>query len=253
MKTKQKLPIADCRLLIKKQRAIVFPGSIVNRKSQIVNVWAFTLIELLVVITIIAVLAALILPVAAQVKRQALLHSAQAEMSQLETAIERYKSVYGFYPPSSVNGPLTNQLYFELVGTATNNIGEFQTLDGSAQIGPTLNATFGLSGFMNCNKPNADESGPRAQDFLPDLKPNQIGTLYTNATEVVKILVTSVGGPDPIYQPLGVLDMNPWRYNSSNPINNPGSYDLYVQLRIAGKTNLICNWNKQVQINNPLP
>ena len=47
--------------------------------------------------------------------------------------------------------------------------------------------------------------------------------------------------------------MNPWRYNSSNPTNNPGSYDLWIQLKIAGKTNLICNWSKQVQINSPLP
>ena len=47
--------------------------------------------------------------------------------------------------------------------------------------------------------------------------------------------------------------MNPWRYNSSSPTNNPGSYDLWVQLSIGGKTNLICNWSKQVQINNPLP
>ncbi len=47
--------------------------------------------------------------------------------------------------------------------------------------------------------------------------------------------------------------MNPWRYNSANPTNNPGSYDLYIQLRIAAKNYLICNWSKQVQINNPLP
>jgi hypothetical protein len=47
--------------------------------------------------------------------------------------------------------------------------------------------------------------------------------------------------------------VNPWRYNSSNPTNNPGSYDLWVQLSIAGKTNLICNWSKQVQIGSSLP
>jgi prepilin-type N-terminal cleavage/methylation domain-containing protein len=219
------------------------------------HVSAFTLIELLVVISIIAVLAALILPVAGQVKRQAILHNAQAEMSQIETALERYKSTYGFYPPSNTNNVLTNQLYFELVGT-TNNAGEFQTLDGGAQIGiVNATSTFGVSGFMNCSKPGTDESSARAQDFLPDLKPNQIATLYTNGNDVAKILVVSVGGPDPAYLPLGpnTQDKNPWRYNSSNPTNNPGSYDLYVQLQIARKTYLICNWNKQVQINNPLP
>ena len=49
------------------------------------------------------------------------------------------------------------------------------------------------------------------------------------------------------------VGINPWRYNSSNPTNNPGAYDLWVQLSISGKTNLICNWNKQVQYNSPLP
>ena len=67
------------------------------------------------------------------------------------------------------------------------------------------------------------------------------------------LLICSVGGPDAIYHPLGVQDLNPWRYNSLNPTNNPGSYDLWIQLRIGGKTNLICNWTKQVQINSPLP
>ena len=43
--------------------------------------------------------------------------------------------------------------------------------------------------------------------------------------------------------------MNPWRYAYPGT-NNPGSYDLWVQLDIAGNTNLICNWTKQVQINN---
>ncbi|HLX95949.1 MAG TPA: prepilin-type N-terminal cleavage/methylation domain-containing protein [Verrucomicrobiae bacterium] len=217
------------------------------------HAWAFTLIELLVVISIIAVLAALILPVGAMVKRHAFLQTAQAEMSQIETAIDRYHSAYGFYPPSGTGGPLTNQLYFELVGT-TNNAGTFQTLDGSAEIlAADANLTFGMSGFMNCNKPNADESAPRAQNFLPDLKPLQIAILYTNATDIVKILVASAGGPDTAYQPLGIQNVNPWRYNSSSPTNNPGSYDLYVQLKIAGKTYLICNWSKQVQVNNPLP
>jgi prepilin-type N-terminal cleavage/methylation domain-containing protein len=235
------------------------------RLSTLVLRQAFTLIELLVVISIIAVLAALILPVAAQVKRQALLHSAQAEMSQLETAIERYKSVYGFYPPDSTvtmsNTPI-NQLYYELVGTTNISAPpanpDYQVLgDPNQQLtGVQVSSVFGVSGFMNCDKPGADESAAHAQNFLPDLKPRQIAENITNSlapTVGFTMLVSSSGGPDPGYQPLNVLDVNPWRYISSSPTNNPGSYDLYVQLRIAGKTYLICNWSKQVQINNPLP
>ena len=115
----------------------------------------------------------------------------------------------------------------------------------------------GVGGFMNCTKPGAGEDSSAARNFLPDLKPKQIWPQpgYTNntATEGVNLLICSVGGPDATYQPLGQQDMNPWRYNSSSPTNNPGSYDLWVQLYLAGKTNLICNWSKQVQINSPLP
>ncbi len=182
-----------------------------------------------------------------------------AEMAQLETAIDNYKSVYGFYPPSNTNTfndigwARTNQLYFELSGT-TNEGADFQTLDYSATISSgNAGSFFSVDGFVNCNKPGAGEDAPKAKNFLPDLKPNQIVTLMTNANEAVKIIASSVGGPDQNYQPLGFQGANPWRYNSYNPANNPGSYDLWVQLSIANKKYLICNWSKQVQINSPLP
>jgi len=223
---------------------------------------AFTLIELLVVIAVIGVIAALIFPVAGAVKRWAFLHTAQAEMSQLETAIERYHSAYGFYPPDStetMNGVPINQLYYELEGTRQTN-GFYVTLNGGAPISIARvqagNAFSGVSGFMNCDKLNADETATRAQDFLPDLKPRQIGQNITNQYGVpLTLLITSDGGPDPTYTPLGpgLQDLNPWRYNSSSPTNNSGSYDLWVQLVIAGKTNLVCNWSSQVQINSPWP
>lgn len=253
MKMKQKLPMADGRWPIKRQRAIVFPGSIVNRKSQIVSVPAFTLIELLTVIAVIAVIAALIFPVANTVKRQAFLHNAQAQMSQLETALENYKSTWGFYPPSCPNGPLTNQLYYELSGTILTNA-SYMTLDRTATIPvSSLSTVFGpgVGGFMNCNKPGADESVQQARNFLPDLNTNQVYTAVVNGKQF-SLLVTPVGGPDGSYNPLGAANnagANPWRYAYPG-INNPASYDLWIQLEIAGNSNLICNWTKQVQLNN---
>ena len=239
-----------------------------NRKLKIGNIKAFTLIELLVVISIIGIIAAFLLPVAGAVKRNSAIHTAQTEMAQLETAIDRYKAAYGFYPPDStttflngsgVNIPI-NQLYYELEGTVRTNIGGvdcFVLFDGSAQINVNppgdVNTAFGVTGFVNCSKTNADESTTQARNFLPDLKPRQIGTVTIPPGVAITNLVTSVGGPDPTYRPLNLQDVNPWRYNSSNPTNNPGSYDLWVQLSIAGGKYLICNWSKQVQNNNPLP
>ena len=231
---------------------------------------AFTLIELLTVIAIIGVLAALLFPVVGSIKRQQYIRNAQAEMEQLETAIERYKAAYGFYPPDNqlnpanplIPNPLMNQLYFELLGTTNLNVNapSYQSLDDPGL--PPLSqanvqAVFGVSGFMNCSKPGSAEDTHAAQNFLPGLKPNQI-TTFTNSSapnNPIKLIITAVGGPDTTYHPLGLgaIGINPWRYNSSNPTNNPGAYDLWVQLSISGKTNLVCNWNRQVQLNSPLP
>jgi len=233
--------------------------------STLSQLRAFTLIELLTVIAIIGVIAALILPVAGAVKKHQYLYNTQAEMAQLETAIDRYKAAYGFYPPSpntppTVGNPstLVNQLYYELVGTVLTN-GGYTTLDGSASIdvAQVPNDFTGVGGFVNCTKPNGGEDASAARNFLPDLKPKQFwpqpGFTNTGATEGVNLLICSVGGPEVTYQPLGQQDRNPWRYNSSSPTNNPGSYDLWVQLVIGKQTNLVCNWTKQVQINSPLP
>jgi len=233
-----------------------------NRKSEVGHSAAFTLIELLVVISIIAILAAFSIPVYSSIKRQAYVNKTKAEMAQVETAIERYKAAYGFYPPSnpnnSPNGMLVNSLYYELLGT-TNNLGTLQyaTLDGSSTIadGKVLTA-FGVYGFLNSStNRNFNEDAPVAKTFLPDLKASQFGSYTNNPLRyTVDLLVASVGGPYQNYKPLGVAGLNPWRYNSSSPTNNPGSYDLYVQIVIKpGQTNLICNWTKQVQVNSPLP
>ena len=225
---------------------------------------AFTLIELLVVMAVIGALAAMLLAVVGGVKKKQYVNNAQSEMAQLETALERYKAVYGVYPPSPTPPPtagspvtLINQLYFELEGTVlTNN--NYVTLDNSSMIPASQVPTAfpGVGGFVNCTKPGSGEDSPPARDFLPDLRSKQVYTGFTNintGVQGINLLVCSVGGPDATYQPVGLQGLNPWRYNSSSPTNNPGAYDLWVQLVIGGKTNLICNWSRQVQVNSPLP
>jgi prepilin-type N-terminal cleavage/methylation domain-containing protein len=212
---------------------------------------AFSLIELLVVISIIAVLAAFTVVVLKSVGRSRRISVAKGELAVIQTALENYHNKYNTYPPGSGAGPLANQLYYELSGVTLNGSGNYQTLDSSATILQTsFTAVFGAGGILNCTKGSAEDAVP-AQNFLPGMKPNQIGSTYVNGAYVTN-LVTSVGGPDDAYKPLGVPGVNPFRYLYPGT-NNPGGYDLWVQLVISGKTNLVCNWNSSVQINTSLP
>ena len=225
---------------------------------------AFTLIELLTVIAIIGVIAGFVLVVAGPVKKKQYIFNTQAEMAKLETAIDRYQAAYGFYPPSPTTPPtagnpssLYNQLFYELEGTTGDGNSSYTNLDGSDIIkAADVPLAFpGIGGFINCTKAGAGEDSPKARNFLPDLKPNQIGRYCTNYgnTFGVTLIIGSVGGPYAQYQPLVQQDVNPWRYVYPGT-NNPNSYDLWIQLVFApGQTNLICNWTKQVQINSPLP
>jgi len=213
---------------------------------------AFTLIELLVVISIMALLAAFIFPVLGAVKKSQYINVAKAEMEQIEASLDNYKGQYGTYPPANPQNAQLNPLYYELVGVLlTNNpsgAGVYEALDYSSSV--LTNAypsTFNVGGVINYTKPGADTESVKARSFLSSLKQNRIGTVNG-----VNVLVTSAAGPDVNYMPLGVQNVNPFRYAYPGT-NNPASYDLWVQLQYKGKTYLICNWSKQVIVNSPLP
>ncbi len=235
-----------------------------RRDSAASHASAFTLIELLVVIAIIAILAALIFPAAAAIKRRATLTKVQTEMKQVATAIDFYKEKLAFYPPDNLSPILDpryygmlNQLYYELVGTELKgNPPTYQALDGTEQILATdVTTGFGpkVSGFVNCTKgAGGDEAGAAARNFLKALKPGEQGSV-TNRRVRVKVLACSVPWPaNATFKPTSTPELNPWRYVSSNPTNNPGSYDLWVDVLIGGKNYRIGNWSQQPQV-VPIP
>ena len=228
---------------------------------------AFTLIELLIVISIIAVLAALLFPAFSYVEKRSIIQVAQSERDQIETAIGNYHSKYGFYPPgnaatTSANlfPALTNQLYYELVGTTNINSAtpDYLTLDDRiTNTPPSIQDAFGVSGFMNFSRSGGgQEDSVPAQSFLPALKPGQVGGVSVS-DGAIDLLCSAANG-DPGYEPLPGNTTgtgryaNPWRYAYPG-INNPKTYDLWLQIVVGGKTNLICNWKDTPQINAPLP
>ena len=222
---------------------------------------AFTLIELLAVIAIIGVLAGLGLSVSYGVRKQQYIRTATAELNQIETALDNYKAKYGFYPPCNPNLPAYyNTLYYELSGVTHNTVkATYTTLDGACTIPEmsyknaftTTTPAASLGGIVNCTSGGA-EDGTTAKNFLLALKANRFGTSTTPGGVAITNLITSMRGPDAGYKPVGVPDVNPFRYIYPGT-NTPSSYDLWVQLVINGKTNLVCNWSKQVAVNSPLP
>ena len=238
---------------------MIRPGA--RRSGMLRFSFAFTLIELLVVISIISLMAALLFPVGAAVKRHIYLNVARAELEQTAAALEDYKSQYGVYPPSNPTSMLQNPLYYELSGVsnvvnATGN--NYQTLDNASTVPVSAYTSanfFDVGGAVNCVKPGGDVESVKARRFLSNLKPNRIGDFVGAGGVAVSNLVTSVGGPDQNYltqlQGMG-FGGNPFRYFYPGT-NNPSSYDLYVQLSISGKKYLISNWSKENKINSPLP
>lgn len=227
----------------------------------------FTLVELLIVIAIIGILAALLMVVISSGTKHAIIQHAQSERDQIATAVDNYRSYYGFYPPGNANATpnnlapaLINQLYYELEGTTTNvnsggNIISYTTLDNAStvtggQTGTTIPNAFGVNGFLNYTKGGAEDSRP-AKNFLPGIKAGQTATLTVGGQPVYILTTAAVG--DSTYQPVpGAMtqnghNANPWRYLCPG-VNNPKSYDLWLQIEIGGRTNLICNWATAVQV-----
>lgn len=209
---------------------------------------------MLVVISVIALLAAMLFPVFGKVKEKMTLKKVKAELAQVASAIDSYKSKKGFYPPDhalavGVN-PVTNSLYFELSGvknTAPLNAPfVFQTFDGAATITALECQTdFGRGGIMNCSKATDEDGGQAATEFIKQLKPNQYDT---NAVGI-RLLTCSVNWPKDNGEVIaGRPLINPWRYVSTGPTNNNDSYDLWVDIVIGNKTNRISNWSETPEI-----
>jgi len=147
-----------------------------TRRSALRTSKAFTLIELLTVISIIAILAALLLPAIGRAKVQAQKKKAQLEVGQIANAIHTYESEYSKFPVSSVGA---------------NN-----AMSSAAASGDDF--TYGTAG-VNCVGPGGPvglNSGFRTPGGSYSI-PNPAGTYPANNSEVMAVLLDVETWPGP--------------------------------------------------------
>ncbi len=205
---------------------------------------AFTLIELLTVIAIIAVLAALGVGMTVGAKNARVNSRAQAELRQLQTAIEAYKADRNAFPPDHVIpgtrrvDPALNLLYYELRGMELVDgvfkcKGENDTLSSA-----DVQQVFGRKGFLNAS---ANPAEPARTFFDP--KASAVARVPISGIQV-ELLVTPFPWPSgvPEAAPIAGSKVNPWRYVSTSPTNNPGNFDLWAEVYVGKEKRIFKNW-----------
>jgi len=226
----------------------------------------FSLMELLTVISIIGLLLAIGVGASGIAGRKMREARLRAELHAYTTAIESYKAVFGHYPPDNHrivrdrNGtndlnvnPAVNQLYYELVGTIATNQGKlYRTADRQTWIdSETFQETFNVPGIVN----SVQWPTTRPQSFLPSVKAEQRKQAkLSRKADAVEILVAPVDWPakwpnNPAFSPPFDKDaklkrVNPWRYVSTHPTNNPGGFDLWAEYMAGSQWRVIGNWKE---------
>ncbi len=206
---------------------------------------AFTLVEMLIVISIIATLAAMTAVATKTITEKRTIKLVEAQMRQVELAILDYKTKFGFYPPDNGNQGNANwtalsPLFYELTGAVhVPASGLYRSVLGNETISdPTLQNLFGRQGLAN----SADESRKNFFTSMLPLNYREIPAGAIPGAGAAKVLVAPAKGPSLF---ASAPDLNPWRYNSTSPTNNPGSFDLWAEITFQNKTVVVGNWKRR--------
>jgi hypothetical protein len=158
-------------------------------------------------------------------------------------AIEAYKAHFGVYPPDHVisRQPLLvdavkNPLFYELAGVVYNpNNKMFEVQGQESADAKFVREFFHGEGFKNCVEKPGEAKRFLAPDLLPARQlhddPDVFAVGFTESYE--KGLTPEV---------VGEFEISPWRYVSSAPTNNPGKFDLWIEIEAAHRRITIGNW-----------
>jgi hypothetical protein len=164
------------------------------------------------------------------------------QRGKLVNAIEAYKRQFGVYPPDHVlsRQPLvvdavTNSLFYELVGTIYNPTNKMFQVGGLEPAEARyVKEFFQCDGFRNCA-----ETADKIKRFLT-IDPLPARQLHDDPDVfAVGFQVPYEGlAPEVVWE----FEVSPWRYVSSSPTNNPGKFDLWIELKTKSRTVVIGNW-----------
>jgi prepilin-type N-terminal cleavage/methylation domain-containing protein len=174
--------------------------------------------------------------------------------------------------PTQVD-PVMNTLYYELTGALVDNLrASFITADDEVEVSSNdLLSRLGREGIVNA-LPRVQGGGAvltpaerqlKRRLFNAPLKEYQSCEIFRRKVDPgyldLELLAVGHGGDasgkkgagvawplnDPRFPPPVASNpsLNPWRYVSTNPTNNPTSFDLWAEIIVKGERKIIGNWN----------
>ena len=166
----------------------------------------------------------------------------RVQLGTLVKAIEAYKVKFGDYPPDHVLSrqplvvdPVTNTLIYELAGVihdSTNNLLQLAGLE-AAEFDYVTN--FLQSGEMK----NSGKSAGEITSFI-DTKRLPFKQLHDDPD--VFVLSFDPSFPTFSWDVLASVEVGSWRYVKSGATNNPGKFDLWIELRTKKSELTVGNW-----------
>lgn len=164
------------------------------------------------------------------------------QRSAILAALEAYKAQFGPYPPDhvvrlqpTVVDPITNTLLYELAGVLYDPTNRFFQVAGLEPAEERyVTNFFGVQRFKNCS-----DRSDRLKHFLSreDMTPVQLHDDPDVFALGYNILSAGIA-PELIWE----IRASTWRYVSSSPTNNPGKFDLWIELKHKDWTKVVGNW-----------